>query len=119
MKRFAGVALSIGILLAAALPADAHSFLVESTPAAKEHVAPPVKTVKLVFGGGVDPQYSEISVLNGDDSVVAKGGKAGAERELLLDTPDLQPGRYKVRYRVLSADGHIVQGRFEFFVDKP
>jgi methionine-rich copper-binding protein CopC len=36
---------------------------------------------------------------------------------LSLDAPDLPPARYIVRYRVLSTDGHIVEGNYEFTVD--
>lgn len=51
--------------------------------------------------------------------MIAEGGKPGAGRELLLDPPAMEPGSYKIRYHVLSSDGHLVQGRYEFFLDKP
>jgi methionine-rich copper-binding protein CopC len=108
-----------GILFGAIPPAIAHSFLVEATPSSKEHVADPPKTVKLRFGGGVEPAYSNITIENAEGKVVAEGAKGKPEvpRDLSIDAPPLAPGRYVVKYRVLSTDGHIVQGNYEFTVD--
>ena len=105
--------------LTGAAPAFAHSFLVEATPSSKEHVTAPPKTVKLRFGGGVEPAYSNIVIENSDGKSVAEGaiGKPDAPRELSVDAPSLTPGRYVVKYRVLSTDGHIVQGNYEFTID--
>ena len=51
---FAGLVLvPIGLVTTA----QAHSFLVEATPSSKDHVAASPKTVKLRFGGGVEPAY--------------------------------------------------------------
>jgi hypothetical protein len=113
------LALTIGGAALVAEPALAHSFLVEAAPSSKEHVAAPPKTVKLRFGGGVEPAYSNITVENADGKVVAEGavGKPDAPRELSVDPPSLPPGRYVVKYRVLSQDGHIVQGNYEFTID--
>jgi copper resistance protein C len=33
-----------------------------------------------------------------------------------VSTANLAPGRYTVRYRVLSVDGHIVESSFDFTV---
>jgi hypothetical protein len=109
---------AIGVLLLSA-PAFAHSFLVEASPSSKEHVATPPKTVKLRFGGGVEPAYSNIAIENSEGKVVAEGaiGKPEAPRELSVEAPALSPGRYVVKYRVLSTDGHIVQGNYEFTID--
>jgi methionine-rich copper-binding protein CopC len=107
------------ILILAAAPALAHSFLVDASPSSKDHVAASPKNIKLRFGGGVEPAYSKLTVETPDGKVLAQGavGKPETPRELSLDAPDLSPGRYIVRYRVLSTDGHIVEGNYEFTVD--
>jgi hypothetical protein len=112
-----GLALAAGLLAGA--PALAHSFLVDATPSSKDHVATPPKTIKLRFGGGVEPAYSKLTIETPDGKVLAQGavGKPDSPRELSLDAPDLPPARYIVRYRVLSTDGHIVEGNYEFTVD--
>ncbi|HEY8124335.1 MAG TPA: copper resistance CopC family protein [Methylocystis sp.] len=97
----------------------AHSFLVDATPSSKEHVAAPPKAIKLRFGGGVEPPYSKITIETPDGKVLAEGNSAVPDkpRELSANTPELAPGKYIVRYRVLSTDGHIVEGNYEFTVD--
>jgi len=116
-KVLSGLALA-GLICASA-PAAAHSFLVDATPSSKDHVATPPKTIKLRFGGGVEPAYSKLTIETPDGKVLAQGavGKPDTPRELTLDAPDLPPARYIVRYRVLSTDGHIVEGNYEFTVD--
>lgn len=98
----------------------AHSFLVDASPSSKEHVVGSPKTVKLRFGGGVEPQYSKITIEAPDGKVLGEGntGVPDKPRELMVNAPELAPGKYVVRYRVLSVDGHIVEGNYEFTVDE-
>ena len=114
-----GGAIAIVLSIAGATSVLAHSFLVDATPSSKEHVTTPPKTVKLKFGGGVEPPYSKISIETPDGKVLGEGntGVPGKPRELTANAPDLAPGKYIVRYRVLSSDGHIVEGNYEFTVD--
>jgi len=35
---------------------------------------------------------------------------------LSVSTPHLSPGRYTVRFRVLSVDGHVVESKYTFTV---
>lgn len=102
-----------------AAPAFAHSFLVDATPSAKDHVIASPKTVKLRFGGGVEPPYSKLTIETPEGKVLAEGavGTPDKPKELSVPAPELKAGRYIVRYRVLSTDGHIVEGNYEFFVD--
>ena len=115
----AAVCLAGLFLAGGAAPARAHSFLVEATPSSKDHVASSPKTVKLRFGGGVEPAYSKLTIEGADGKVLSEGaiGVPEKDRELSVNSPDLTPGKYVVRYRVLSKDGHIVEGNYEFFVD--
>jgi len=120
--RNAGLNLLMAGLVAssmAAVPARAHSFLVEANPSSKDHVATSPKTVKLRFGGGVEPAYSKLTIEGADGKVLATGaiGVPDKPRELSVESPELAPGKYIVRYRVLSTDGHIVEGNYEFTVD--
>ncbi|WP_330084735.1 copper resistance CopC family protein [Methylocystis iwaonis] len=100
-------------------PARAHSFLVEANPSSKDHVATAPKAVKLRFGGGVEPKYSKLSIEDASGKVLGEGanGVPDKPRELSMDAPELAAGKYVVRYRVLSTDGHIVEGSYEFTVD--
>lgn len=115
----AGLCLAGAWIAGTSSPALAHSFLVEATPSSKDHVASSPKTVKLRFGGGVEPAYSKLTIEGADGKVLSEGaiGVPEKDRELSVNSPDLIPGKYVVRYRVLSKDGHIVEGNYEFFVD--
>lgn len=118
--RSAAAVLAFGACLGTlSTPALAHSFLVDASPSAKDHVSGSPKAVKLRFGGGVEPTYSKLTIEGPDGKVFAEGaaGVPDKPRELILAAPDLAEGKYVVRYRVLSTDGHIVEGNYEFFVD--
>ena len=120
IRRAAAAATATTFLFFAAAPALAHSFLVDANPSSKDHVDAMPKVLKLKFGAGVEPAYSTLSIETPDGKVLAKGavGKPETPREPTLDAPaDMAPGRYLIRYRVLSQDGHIVEGNYEFFLD--
>ncbi len=63
--------------------------------------------------------YSKITIETPDGKVLGQGNSAVPDkpRELSASAPELAPGKYIVRYRVLSTDGHIVEGNYEFTVD--
>lgn len=106
-----------GLVFGSPLSAQAHHrFLVESFPASKQVVVKPVRQIKLVFQGKVDAVISTITLKSQNGTVIAKAAQKKASRELLLDTPALQPGLYEVDYRVLATDGDIVEGCFPFVI---
>ncbi|HEY8125713.1 MAG TPA: copper resistance CopC family protein [Methylocystis sp.] len=94
-----------------------HQFLVESFPASRQRVIKPVRQIRLVFEGKADAVISTITLKSKNGLVVAKATQKQASRELILDTPVLQPGLYEVDYRVLATDGAIVEGAFPFIVE--
>lgn len=118
-RRVAFLIAASMIAACVAAPARAHSFLVEATPSAKAVLETSPKLVKLRFGGGVEPKYSKLTVSDEKGKVLKEGANAASEkpRELSLDLPELGPGRYTVRFRVLSTDGHVVEGAYEFTVN--
>jgi copper resistance protein C len=112
-------AFSVVTVLSSTSPVLAHSFLVDANPSSKDHVAPAPKTVKLRFGGGVEPNYSKLTIEDANGKILSDGAHEvpGKPEELSLEAPDLAPGRYIVGYRALSQCGHIVEGNCEFTVD--
>lgn len=99
--------------------AYAHAILVRSVPAEEEAVTELPSRIDLWFDDGVGPKYTALAVVNTD-------GERMDNQDAKLDMLDkshlsatlktLTPGRYGVRYRVQSADGHIVTGKFFFEV---
>jgi len=114
-------AILLAALAAAALgaPAAAHSVLVRAEPGRNATVTRPPGRVRLWFSERIEPAYARLSVwseagdrVDADDAAV----DASAPALLSVTTPGLGPGRYIVRYRVLSVDGHIVESSFAFTV---
>lgn len=98
-------------------PALSHTFLVNSLPAPKSHVTWPLDAVRLNFGGRVDARYSTLCLKNEKGEILAYGTQPQLAREFSLPVPPLSPGRYRVDFRVLSTDGDIVKGAFDFVVE--
>ena len=111
MKRSIGVVL--GLLLA--LAAHAHTRLEESTPAADASVAAP-QAVELKFAGDVRLTSVQLTDAAGAakhlDAVPAEVGN----RFTLKVHEPLAPGAYKVVWRAVGGDTHIVSGEFGFTV---
>jgi hypothetical protein len=105
--------------LALPAPAAAHAFLVRSTPASRATLARAPERVQLWFNERLEPAYSSISVWNaGGAQVDSKDGAVSAEdpRRLELSLPAVPAGRYVIRFRVLSVDGHVVESSLPFTV---
>jgi copper resistance protein C len=99
----------------------AHAYLVKSLPAQRAvlHRAP--SKIQLWFNERLEPRYSSLSVLGDVGKAVALEHSAvdPNDGKLLTATIKALPaGRYRVEFRVLSVDGHVVQDQF-FFTIKP
>lgn len=103
-------------LAAAHAPAQAHVFLVDSVPAKKQEVMHPLAHIKLTFSGKADALFSTVKLVDARGAVVAETTQEAASRQMTMPAPALQPGTYRVCYRVLSADGDIVEGKVDFEV---
>jgi methionine-rich copper-binding protein CopC len=117
------VALAAGAALvavgAAAAPASAHIRLLLTTPAAGERLSAAPSSVSLRFDDTVISLGTAIRV-TGPEGVVSTGaplvdGRAVTQRLV----PDAPPGGYEVAWRITSADGHPVSGRFRFEIEDP
>jgi len=117
-RRVAMAALSVGLLLVPG-PTLAHSLLVRSQPERRATVTRPPEEVRLWFSERIEPAYARVSVWDAGGKQVDAGDAAVDQADattLAVRTPGLRAGRYTVRYRVLSVDGHIVESSFDFTV---
>jgi hypothetical protein len=117
MTRAALTALLLVMLVPGTV--GAHAVLVKSSPARRAVVAVPPTRVELVFNERLEPAYSTVSVWTADhrridDRKVVVGPED--PRRLTVGVPPVEAGTYTVRFRVLSVDGHIVEGTFPFEV---
>ena len=90
-----------------------------SQPARRAVLTHPPERVELWFNERLEPAYSSVSVATADGTRVDRGDvTVGPDdpHRLAVTLPALEPGRYVVRYRVLSVDGHVVESNFGFTV---
>jgi len=105
----AGIAVAGFLLLALAPSARAHSLLLESAPAAEAQLAAPPAEISLRFNNRIEKKLSTIRLVD------ERGGVRPVTM-LTASVPFLDPGAWRVEWRVLSTDGHVVSGRFSFRV---
>jgi len=112
----------VAALLASALAgpaADAHAVLVRSSPAHRAVLTQAPERVDLWFNERLEPAYSTVSVwteagaqADGKDAAVAPDDA----RRLTVSLATRAAGRYTIKYRVLSVDGHVVDSSYDFTV---
>jgi putative copper export protein/methionine-rich copper-binding protein CopC len=104
--------------------AQVHVELRSSSPGRDAVLAAPPDAVSLHLTGEVDPALSRIEVTGPDGRGVMVGavehpGPDERDRLRVALSPVLEPGRYRVDWRIVSPDGHVVQGSFDFWVERP
>jgi methionine-rich copper-binding protein CopC len=111
MKRF--VAMALGLVLAAA--AHAHTPLKASAPAADAAVPAPT-ALELTFDGDVRLTSVSLSDAGGAAKHLDAVPTAVASTFSLSIHEPLAPGAYKVTWRAVGGDTHIISGEFGFTV---
>lgn len=105
--------------LLAPSPLWAHAYLIKSVPAQRAVLfRAPVK-IQLWFNERLEPRYSSLMLTTAEGKLVEiDKAEVGAEdpKQLAVSIKPLPAGRYVIKYRVLSVDGHIVQDQFLFTV---
>ena len=101
------------------LNVHAHAILVKADPPKDGVVGQAPKEVHLTFNDAVGNEYLALAVVD-------SSGKRVDGHDAKLDFTDhaqlratvegLSKGTYMVRYRVLSADGHVVSGKYHFSI---
>ena len=104
--------LVLGVL--AAPPAAAHSDLRSASPAAGSTLSTPPRSVNLEFNEPVRDGFSRVAVTGAQGEVVSAGAATVSGRRVEQAVRVRVAGSYTVAYRVVSADGHVVQGRLDF-----
>jgi copper resistance protein C len=111
-------ALFAAVFLAANMPpAQAHGYLVESFPQKKAHLKTPPHQVRLRFSVRADALYSTLSIEGENGAVIASKTQQVASQDFQMPAPELAPGRYQLKYRILSPDGDLLGGAIDFQVE--
>ncbi|MFJ1540640.1 copper resistance protein CopC [Micromonospora chalcea] len=114
------VLFTAALLLVPATPAAAHNSLQEATPARDARLTSAPTQVTLRFMQRLNPAFTTITLRDATDRQVPASAPAvdGATGTLTIEEP-LGNGTYTVAYRVVSRDGHPVQGSYRFTVADP
>ena len=119
LKRIlAGTAVAM-VLCVHAAPVLAHSMLVKAEPPRRAVLAQAPAQVQLWFNEEIEGDYASLIVLDAEKHPVTevKPTLAPEDRKsIVLPLPELTPGKYSVKFRVLSVDGHVVESYFDFSV---
>jgi copper resistance protein C len=94
-----------------------HAYPVKSSPARRAVLSRAPAQVQLWFNEWLEAQFSHLSVWDAAGKQVDSGNvqvEPDDPKQLSVGVPQLAPGTYKVRYRVLSVDGHVVESEFPF-----
>jgi copper resistance protein C len=97
----------------------AHAIIVRTSPPQGGVAAGNIAKVDVWYDAGIRDSLAALAV-------IGAGGERVDKRDAAIDSADaahvsvsvnpLTPGKYTVRYRALSADGHLVSGAWDFEV---
>ena len=119
LKLVAVGAVMAMILCLYAGPALAHSMLIKAEPPRRAVLAKTPTQVKLWFNEELEGEYASLIVLDAEKRPVTEIKPQLAPddpKSIVLPLPELTPGKYSVKFRVLSVDGHVVESSFDFTV---
>jgi len=118
-KSILATTVMVPVLCVHAAPALAHSMLVKAEPPRRAVLAKSPTQVQLWFNEEIEGDYASLVVLDAEKHPVTevKPKLAPEDRKsIVLPLPELTPGKYSVKFRVLSVDGHVVESYFDFSV---
>lgn len=118
MKRISVVIVSL--LLLASPAANAHTALVSSSPKSNAMLKASPKYISITFNEELieiaGKPVSKISLFNAKGKEIKLPKAQVVHKDIVVAVSKLPPSKYKVTYRVVSADGHPVSGSYYFWV---
>jgi len=122
-RRFAAQVAAFAGFMAIPFFAWSHAGLVKSEPGRRAVLSTSPQQMRLCFNENVEPKFSSVSVAGEGDAAVILGALTTdvADPKCIVApiTATLSPGRYTVKYKVLSVDGHVVDYGFQFTLKSP
>jgi methionine-rich copper-binding protein CopC len=118
--RSLATALLVLALTATAASALVHTHLVKAEPGIDAKVKDSPTQVRLWFSERPDVALTSASLFTADTTLITEIKLATTDDTLSVGGPvasTLAPGKYIVRWRVAAEDGHVMRGRYAFYVD--
>ena len=118
-RALIALAISVATVVMMAAPAGAHAVLVETEPAASQVYSSSPQAVVLRFSEPVQVALGGIRLFDSKGGRVLTGRPTHPRADgaiVSVSVPKVADGTYVATWRVISADGHPVQGAFTFSV---
>jgi methionine-rich copper-binding protein CopC len=118
VTKISAIVLIVPFLLAPSA-ASAHAYLVKSVPAGRATLFSSPEKIVLWFNERLEAKYSYASVLDADGKRVdSENAQVSTDdpKQLSIGVKKLLTGKYTVKFRVLSVDGHVVEQSFPFTI---
>jgi len=120
LRRWGVIAIAVAcaLLVVAPIEAEAHAFLVRSSPAAGQRVLISPHVLQLDFSEPVVLAGSRVSIQTNGGRVIKTGAlqRSADQTAVSVQLPRLAAGTYQVTWGALSEDGHPSTGVFVFGV---
>jgi len=122
VRRVSLTAFAIPLVIASTSmsTAFAHAVLVASSPAEGESIAPTQNELYLKFSEAIEPRFSNFKLDPAEGgsplTLVATVDRKDRQGVVIQLLQPLHSGRYYVRWKVVTADTHGIEGRLSFSV---
>ena len=119
MRNVKVLLLTVGLVFSGTQTALAHAELVKSFPVANSNITKSPKYVQLEFAEALttlkNKNPNTITILGAKRLKIPTSKISVTKGIARVDIPgQLKAGNYTVRYRVVSADGHVLKSQFKF-----
>ena len=97
----------------------AHATLVKSDPPRRASLSSPPKRIQLWFNEKIEGSYASVTVLDSNKKSITENNPEVVlddPKSVVLNIPQMEPGRYTVQYRVMSVDGHVIASSYDFSI---
>jgi copper resistance protein C len=107
----------LAVLLVSASNASAHAHLDHASPQVDSVVNGSPGEVRMWFTESLEPNFSTAELRSSSGAVIGTGRVDPRNpQEMVIQAGALQPGKYKVMWKVVSVDTHRTEGSFGFEV---
>jgi len=96
-----------------------HASLIKSVPARRAQIFKSPPQIQLWFSERLEARFSSLRVIDSSGNRVDLDNVAvdtNDPKRISVGVKPLVPGQYKIRFRVLSVDGHVIEDEVPFTI---